>query len=169
MITLIQRFGSTATCRLPVILWERMLEEETQHFPRGVRSERISVGSRRAPSRPCVVRDRGFSSVQRFLAHSRRYESCGYRHARQVPARDAPSFACSAQEYDRRYLDAPCCRDHRERQWSGQAARQLELPCHLTFRLVAWRHTRREGQWRRHRRGQNVCRLRRTDRGTLLP
>src|ERR1700730_16417370 len=31
-----------------------MLEEETQHFPRCVRSSRISVGARRATSRPCV-------------------------------------------------------------------------------------------------------------------
>src|SRR5712664_3425905 len=31
-----------------------MLEEETQHFPRCVRSSRISVGARRAASRPCV-------------------------------------------------------------------------------------------------------------------
>src|ERR1700682_6817596 len=31
-----------------------MLEEETQHFPRCVRSSRISVGTRRAASRPCV-------------------------------------------------------------------------------------------------------------------
>ena len=36
------------------LLWERMLEEETQHFPRCVRSSRISVGARRAASRPCV-------------------------------------------------------------------------------------------------------------------
>src|SRR6478752_6094081 len=32
----------------------RMLEEETQHFPRCVRSSRISVGADRAASRPCV-------------------------------------------------------------------------------------------------------------------
>jgi hypothetical protein len=35
-----------------------MLEEEPQHFPRGVRSPRISVGARRAASRPpffCVL------------------------------------------------------------------------------------------------------------------
>src|ERR1700686_1359620 len=31
-----------------------MLEEETQHFPRCVRSSRIGVGARRAASRPCV-------------------------------------------------------------------------------------------------------------------
>src|SRR6266513_1452098 len=31
-----------------------MLEEETQHFPRCVRSSRISVGARRAASRPCM-------------------------------------------------------------------------------------------------------------------
>jgi len=36
------------------LLRERMLEEETQHFPRCVRSSRISVGARRAASRPCV-------------------------------------------------------------------------------------------------------------------
>src|SRR5450631_4046725 len=31
-----------------------MLEEETEHFPRCVRSSRISVGARGASSRPCV-------------------------------------------------------------------------------------------------------------------
>ena len=31
-----------------------MLEEETQHFPRGVRSSRIRVRASRAASRPCV-------------------------------------------------------------------------------------------------------------------
>src|ERR1700704_892403 len=36
------------------LLWEQMLEEETQHFPGCVRSSRISVGARRAASRPCV-------------------------------------------------------------------------------------------------------------------
>src|SRR6266446_6230114 len=36
------------------LLWELMLKEETQHFPRCVRSSRISVGARRAASRPCV-------------------------------------------------------------------------------------------------------------------
>src|SRR3979411_3554287 len=36
------------------VLRERMLEEETQHFPRCVRSSGISVGARRAASRPCV-------------------------------------------------------------------------------------------------------------------
>ena len=36
------------------LLWERMLEEKTQHFPRCVRSSRISVGARRAAPRPCV-------------------------------------------------------------------------------------------------------------------
>src|SRR6266702_567465 len=36
------------------LLWERMLEEETEHFPRCVRSSRISVGARRAAARPCV-------------------------------------------------------------------------------------------------------------------
>src|ERR1700688_2662758 len=39
---------------------------------------------------------RGCSSAQRFRAHSRRYESCGYRNALQVPARDVRSFACSS-------------------------------------------------------------------------
>jgi hypothetical protein len=42
--------GRTLTC----LLWERMLKEETQHFPRGVRSSRISVGASRAASRPRV-------------------------------------------------------------------------------------------------------------------
>src|SRR5438445_11392721 len=36
------------------LLWTRMLEEETKHFPRCVGSSRISVGARRAASRPCV-------------------------------------------------------------------------------------------------------------------
>src|SRR5439155_15281494 len=36
------------------------------------------------------------SSAQKFRAHSRRYGSCGYRHALQIPARDAPAFACSS-------------------------------------------------------------------------
>ena len=36
------------------LLWARMLEEETKHFPRCVGSSRISVGARRAASRPCV-------------------------------------------------------------------------------------------------------------------
>src|ERR1700688_806026 len=36
------------------LLWERMLEEETQHFSRCVRSSRISVGARRTASRPRV-------------------------------------------------------------------------------------------------------------------
>src|SRR5437879_13099470 len=31
-----------------------MLEKETQHFPRCIRSSRIGVGARRAASRPCV-------------------------------------------------------------------------------------------------------------------
>src|SRR5262249_16888863 len=31
-----------------------MLEEEAQHFPRGIRSSRIGVGARSAASRPCV-------------------------------------------------------------------------------------------------------------------
>src|ERR1035437_5055321 len=42
------------------------------------------------------VQLRGCSSAQRFRAHSRRYGSCGYRHALQVSARDPPSFACSS-------------------------------------------------------------------------
>src|ERR1700680_3227592 len=37
------------------LLWERMLEEETQHFPRCVRSLRVSIGARGAASRPCVA------------------------------------------------------------------------------------------------------------------
>src|SRR5258708_9996183 len=47
---------SWANCGLTLtkLLWERMLEEQTQHFPGCVRSSRISVGSRRAASRPCV-------------------------------------------------------------------------------------------------------------------
>src|ERR1700751_1985544 len=39
---------------LTSLLEERVLEEETQHFPRCVRSSRISVGADRAASRPCV-------------------------------------------------------------------------------------------------------------------
>src|SRR4051794_30843086 len=34
--------------------WKRVLEEETQHFLGGVRSSRISVGSRLTASRPRV-------------------------------------------------------------------------------------------------------------------
>ena len=37
-----------------LLLWERMLEEKTKHFPCCVRSSRISVGARRAASGPCV-------------------------------------------------------------------------------------------------------------------
>src|SRR5258708_19117523 len=39
---------------LTSLLGERVLQEETQHFPRCVRSSRISVGADRAASRPCV-------------------------------------------------------------------------------------------------------------------
>jgi hypothetical protein len=34
--------------------WERMLKEETQHFPCCVRCSRIGVGACRAAPRPCV-------------------------------------------------------------------------------------------------------------------
>src|SRR5712691_1826274 len=34
--------------------WHRMLEEETQHFPRCVRSARIGVRADGAASRPCM-------------------------------------------------------------------------------------------------------------------
>src|ERR1700738_4557169 len=47
-------FSAMNGLTLTWLLWERMLEEETQHFPRCVRSSRISVGARRAASRPCV-------------------------------------------------------------------------------------------------------------------
>jgi hypothetical protein len=85
------------------------------------------------------VQLRGCSSAQRFRAHSRRYGSCGYRHALQVPARDAPSFACAcfsltAQEFDRRCLDAPLRRDHHEKRWPGRWATHLELPWHRTLK-----------------------------------
>ena len=40
---------------LTSLLWERMLEEESQHFPCGIWSSRISVGASRAASRPCVA------------------------------------------------------------------------------------------------------------------
>src|SRR5436190_4832428 len=43
--------------RLLAFTWlprERMREEEAQHFPRCVRSSRISIGPRGAASRPCV-------------------------------------------------------------------------------------------------------------------
>ncbi len=36
------------------LLRKRILEEETHHFPRCVRSSRIGVGARRTTSRPCV-------------------------------------------------------------------------------------------------------------------
>ena len=42
------------------------------------------------------VRLRESSSAQRFRAHSRRYGSCAYRHARQVSSRDAFALACSS-------------------------------------------------------------------------
>src|SRR5260370_4146900 len=44
----------TSGLTLTKLLWERMLEKETQHFPGCVGSSRISVGARRAASRPCV-------------------------------------------------------------------------------------------------------------------
>src|ERR1035438_9443724 len=44
----------TTLTTLTWLLWERMLEEETQHFPRCVRSSRIGVGARRAASGPGV-------------------------------------------------------------------------------------------------------------------
>ena len=47
-------FRATNGLTLTWLLWERMLEEETQHFPRGVRSSRVSVRGSRAASRPCV-------------------------------------------------------------------------------------------------------------------
>src|SRR5216684_5850599 len=47
-------FRATNGLTLTWLRWERMLEEETQHFPRCVRSSRISVGARRAAPRPCV-------------------------------------------------------------------------------------------------------------------
>src|SRR5258705_10322270 len=46
--------SATNGLTLTLLLWERMLEKETQHFPRCVRSSRISVGACRAASRPCV-------------------------------------------------------------------------------------------------------------------
>src|SRR5260370_7259072 len=46
--------SATNGLTLTWLLWERMLEEKTQHFSRCVRSSRISVGARRAASRPCV-------------------------------------------------------------------------------------------------------------------
>jgi hypothetical protein len=39
-----------------LVLWERMLEEKTKHFLCCIRSARISVGTRRASSGPCVSR-----------------------------------------------------------------------------------------------------------------
>ena len=51
--------GTSHSCREPTnsnpLVWKRMPEEEAQHFPRCVRSLRISVGARRATSRPCVA------------------------------------------------------------------------------------------------------------------
>src|SRR5467141_2649446 len=45
---------ATKGLTLTWLLWERMLAEEPQHFPRCVRSPRISVGADRAASCPCV-------------------------------------------------------------------------------------------------------------------
>jgi hypothetical protein len=57
-VALVSRFSrhihKFALSTLTWLLWERMLEEESQHFPRGVRSSRISVGASRVASRPCV-------------------------------------------------------------------------------------------------------------------
>ena len=119
------------------------------------------------------VRLRGYSSAPTFCAHSRRSGSFLCRHALRVLARDAPSFACSsfsrtARQSDRRCLDARSCRDRREKQWSGQVAGHLKLPCDRS-RLVASRQAPREGRWQPRMRGRNVCRLPRTDRCRLLP
>ena len=119
------------------------------------------------------VRLRGYSSAPTFRVRSRRSGSFGYRHALRVLARDAPSFVCpsfsqTAREFDRRCLDARSCRDRREKQWSGQVAGHLKLPCDRT-RLVASRQAQREGPWQPRTRGQNVYRLPRTDRCMLLP
>src|SRR5260370_37708651 len=46
--------SATNGLTLTWLLWERMVKEEPQHFPRCVRSSRISVGAGRAASRPCV-------------------------------------------------------------------------------------------------------------------
>ena len=60
-----------APCGAITLTWllrERMLEEETQHFPRCVRSLRISVGARRAASRPCVAGAMDIPVLQDFAS-----------------------------------------------------------------------------------------------------
>src|ERR1700688_4755470 len=50
---LIRKFGDVrCEARLPI---ERMLEEETQHFPRRVRPSRVGVGAGGTAARPCVA------------------------------------------------------------------------------------------------------------------
>ena len=45
-----------------------MPQEETQHFPRCVRSLRIGVGTRRAASRPCVAGAMDIPVLQDFAS-----------------------------------------------------------------------------------------------------
>ena len=65
--------------------WERMLEEEAQHLPRGVRSSRISVGASRAASPPRVSGSmdlpRGNVSLL-FLAPQSSRKETGYAPSR---------------------------------------------------------------------------------------
>jgi hypothetical protein len=82
-----------------------------------------------------------FPVLKRLRARSRRYGLCGCRHALRVPARDAPflcaSFSWTAQELDRRCLDAPCRRGRREKRWSGQVVQHLELSCDRSCCMAA--------------------------------
>ncbi len=58
------RQGRKADPALVSPLGERMLEEETQHFPRCIRSVRIGVGAGGAASRPCVSGSVDFPVLQ---------------------------------------------------------------------------------------------------------
>ena len=151
-----------------------MLEEETQHFPRCVRSSRISIGARRAASRPCMS-----SSVDVPVLKDSAPTRVGMDRAGiGMPSRYPPAM----------HVLLGACRSHRllknmiavvwmhrnvaiavKNNGRDRCPRHLELACHRTRHLVAWRQMQREGQWRPHRRGQNVHRLPRINRCTLLP
>jgi len=88
--------GAMNGLTLTWLLWKRMLEEETQHFPRCVRSSRISVGAYRAASRPCMSSSVDIPVLQDSAPTRVAMDSAGIGNALQVPARDTPSFVGSA-------------------------------------------------------------------------
>jgi len=98
------------------LLWERMLEEETQHFPRCVRSSRISVGARRT------------ASVSGSVDVPVLKDSAPTRVSIN---RDCPRLIAVVWMH-RNVAIAE------KKRWSGQVARRLELPCHRTRHLVAF-------------------------------